>query len=62
MMSLIISEQMLNYLTVRANINEEDMFKWAVQFADHAVVLEPVSLKERIIKELNDALKNYNMS
>ena len=26
---------------VRVRVSEEDMFKWAVQYAGHAVVLEP---------------------
>lgn len=46
-------------MTVRVTITEEDMFKWAVQYAGHTVVLEPVSLRERIIEELQKALKNY---
>ncbi|SFW22285.1 helix-turn-helix transcriptional regulator [Ruminococcus flavefaciens] len=45
---------------VRVRISEEDMFRWAVQFSDHAVVLEPVTLKERIIDALKSALNNYS--
>ena len=45
---------------VRANISEEDMFKWAVQYASHAVVLEPAPLRERVVNELKNALTNYD--
>lgn len=44
---------------VRAHISEEDMFKWAVQYAGHAVVLEPAPLRERVIDELKNAINNY---
>ena len=44
---------------VRVRISEEDMFKWAVQYSDHAVVLEPLSLKNRIIDALKSALDKY---
>ncbi len=44
---------------VRAHISEEDMFKWAVQYAGHAVVLEPAPLRERVINELKKAINNY---
>ena len=57
--SVEFSDVTENDLVVRVNVNEEDMFKWAVQFADHAVVLEPPSLKERIIQELKKAVSNY---
>lgn len=48
-----------NDCVVRVRISEEDMFKWAVQFSDHAVVLEPLSLKNRIIDALKSALDKY---
>ena len=44
---------------VRAHISEEDMFKWAVQYAGHAVVLEPAPLRERVINELKKAVNDY---
>ena len=46
-------------LTVRAKVNAEDMFKWAVQYGEHAVVLEPASLRERVVNALRNAVKQY---
>ena len=46
--------------TVRVRISEEDMFKWAVQYSEHATVISPVSLRERVIVALKNALSNYN--
>jgi len=46
-------------MIVSVKINEEDMFKWAVQYGDHAVVLEPKPLRERVYKALKDAVKMY---
>lgn len=49
-----------NDFMVRVHISEEDMFKWAVQYAGHAVVIEPAPLRERVINELTNA--SLNMS
>ena len=46
-------------LTVRLKVNEEDMFKWAVQYGEHAVILEPASLRERVVNALRNAVGNY---
>ena len=54
-----ISDVTYKDFIVRAHISEEDMFKWAVQYAGHAVILEPAPLRERVINELNNALSNY---
>ncbi|HRR78240.1 MAG TPA: WYL domain-containing protein [Ruminococcus sp.] len=54
-----ISDVTDKYFIVRAHISEEDMFKWAVQYAGHAVVLEPAPLRERVINELKKAINNY---
>lgn len=44
---------------VSVKVNEEDMFKWAVQYGDHAVILEPKSLRERVYEALKQAVKLY---
>lgn len=46
-------------MIVSVKINEEDMFKWAVQYGEHAVVLEPKSLRDRIYNALKQAVKIY---
>lgn len=46
-----------NYVTV--TVNEEDMFKWAVQYGDHAVVLERKSLRDRVYSALKQAVEMY---
>jgi predicted DNA-binding transcriptional regulator YafY len=48
-----------NDCIVRVRVSEEDMFKWAVQYSDHAAVISPVSLRERVIEALKNAIKNY---
>ncbi len=48
-----------NNMIVTVKINEEDMFKWAVQYGDHAVVLEPQSLRDRVYTVLKQAVKKY---
>lgn len=44
---------------VKLRINEEDMFKWAVQYGDHVVVLEPESLRSRVESAFRQALARY---
>ena len=42
---------------VEVEVNEEAFFHWAMQYGLHIEVLEPTSMRERImsaIKELND--------
>ncbi len=51
-----------NDMIVTVKINEEDMFKWAVQYGDHAVVLEPKSLRDRVYAALKQAVKIYEES
>ncbi len=48
-----------SHITVTVRVNEEDMFKWAVQFGDHAHVLEPKSLRNRIKEALRQAAAMY---
>lgn len=47
------------HLTVKVNINEDDMFKWAIQYGDTAVILEPEALRERVYNALKQAVKMY---
>lgn len=44
---------------VTVRVNEEDMFKWAVQYGDHAVILEPQSLRDRVRAAMKQAVKMY---
>lgn len=46
-------------MVVSVKVNEDDMFRWAVQFGDHAVVLEPGSLRERVLSALHLAAQRY---
>lgn len=48
-----------NNLLVAVTVNEEDMFKWAVQYGDHAVVLEPKSLRDKVYTALKQAVEKY---
>lgn len=48
-----------NNLVVTVTVNEEDMFKWAVQYGDHAVILEPKSLRDRVYSALKQAVEMY---
>ena len=36
------------------------MFKWAVQFGDHAVIIEPESLRQRVYEALKLAVEKYD--
>lgn len=46
-------------MIVTVKVNEEDMFKWAVQYGDHAVILEPKSLRDRVYNGLKQVVKVY---
>lgn len=46
-------------MTVTVKVNEEDMFKWAVQYGDHAVVLKPHSLHNRVREAMKQAVRMY---
>jgi len=46
-------------VTVRVNVNEQAMRRWAMQYALHIKILSPVSLVEQIKEDLTAALKNY---
>ena len=48
-----------NDCIVSIRVSEEDMFKWAVQYSEHAAVISPVSLRERVIEALKNAVNNY---
>ncbi len=58
-MEVEFSEMTEDTVQVAVRINEEDMFKWAVQYGDHAVVLAPQSLRDRVREALRIALKQY---
>lgn len=47
-------------VTVRVNVNEQAMRRWAMQYALHIKILSPVSLAEQIKEDLTVALKKYN--
>jgi predicted DNA-binding transcriptional regulator YafY len=35
------------------------MFKWAVQYGEHAVILEPETLQDRVYSALKKAVRIY---
>ena len=49
-----------SYVTVTANVNEMAMLQFAKSFAPDVVVLEPKSLKDKLIAEAENTLKIYN--
>lgn len=54
-----ISDVTENDCLVRVQVSEDDMFKWAVQYSDHATVVAPESLRKKVIEALKTALANY---
>ena len=54
-----ISDVTENDCLVRVKVSEDDMFKWAVQYSDHATVVAPESLRKKVIEALKTALANY---
>lgn len=48
-------------ITVRVKVYEQDLFLWAVQYAEHVVVLSPDSLRDKVKERLEYALKLYTM-
>ena len=49
-----------SYVTVTANVNEMAMLQFSKSFAPDVVVLEPKSLKDKLIAEAENTLKIYN--
>lgn len=47
-------------VTVRVNVNEQAMRRWAMQYALHIKILSPVSLAEQMKENLTAALQKYN--
>lgn len=58
--NISISDVTDNDFIVHTHISEEDMFKWAVQYSEHAEVISPESLRKRVIAALKNTLTNYN--
>jgi len=46
-------------LLVRARVNENAMFCWALQYGPHAEVLEPKGLRERLAKAAREMAEKY---
>ena len=46
-------------ITVRVKVYEHDLFLWAVQYAEHVVVLSPESVRERVKERLKYAVQLY---
>ncbi len=44
---------------VSVAVNEEDMFRWAVQYCNDAEVIEPPALRQRIAETLSQAVAQY---
>lgn len=47
------------WLTVDVEVNETAMYKWALQYAEHVVVLSPKPLRDNVYDGLKYSLKNY---
>lgn len=47
-------------VTARVNVNLEAMRLWAVQYAMYVEIIHPASLREKVILDLQKAMKNYN--
>ncbi len=50
-----------NDVVVSVKVNEDDMFKWAVQFGEQVVVLEPKSLRDKVYTALKNAVGMYEV-
>ncbi|MGN0648644.1 MAG: helix-turn-helix transcriptional regulator [Oscillospiraceae bacterium] len=44
---------------VSVRVNEEDVFRWAVQYCTQAEIISPSSLRQRVADTLTEALKQY---
>ena len=53
------SDETENEVTVSVNVNEEAMRRWAMQYALHIKVIEPVELVDKVKEDLTVAAKNY---
>jgi len=47
-------------LLVRARVNENAMFCWALQYGPHVEVLAPAALRERLAKTAGEMAVKYN--
>ncbi len=48
------------HMTVDVKVSETDMLKWALQYAEHAEILEPIHLREQVIAALENAMYMYS--
>ena len=56
---LIFTDENETEVTVRVNVNEQAMCRWAMQYALHIKILSPASLAEQMKADLTAALNNY---
>ena len=54
------SDETGEHVTVTANVSEMAMEKFATSFTPHVTVLKPKRLADRIKRELQEALRNYD--
>lgn len=53
------SEESDEWITVDVDVNETAMHKWALQYAEHIVVIKPESLRNSVYEGLKNSLKLY---
>ena len=46
-------------ILVTVKVNEDDMFKWAMQYCDNVEIIEPISLRNKVVEGLKVSLKMY---
>ena len=53
------NESILAYMTVEEN---RAFIRWLLEFGSHAVVMEPESLRKKVVEELNDIKQRYEIT
>lgn len=53
------SEESDEWITVDVDVNETAMHKWALQYAEHIVVIKPENLRNSVYEGLKNSLKLY---
>ena len=54
-----ISDADENHIIVTARVNQNAMYKWAIQYCEYVEVLEPVGLREKVMAALNISMERY---
>lgn len=57
--NITFSDVSEEWLTVDADVNETAMYRWALQYAEHIVIISPQTLKNNVYEGLKRSLKLY---